>query len=115
MKRGMMMNSRGELTGTDSTTGMIANVISHMPEASERVVVDKTGLTGHYDFTLKWTPEMPAPAFRGADGGAPPPPTPDNGPTLFTALEEQLGLKLETAKDLVTSYHVENLDHPTAN
>jgi uncharacterized protein (TIGR03435 family) len=115
MKRGMMMNSRGELTGTDSTTGMIANVISHMPEASERVVVDKTGLTGHYDFTLKWTPEMPAPAFRGADNGAPPPPTPDNGPTLFTALEEQLGLKLETAKDLVTSYHVENLDHPTAN
>ena len=115
MKRGMMMNSRGELTGTDSTTGMIANVISHMPEASERVVVDKTGLTGHYDFTLKWTPEMPAPAFRGADNGAPPPPTPDNGPTLFTALEEQLGLKLETAKDLVTSYRVENLDHPTAN
>jgi uncharacterized protein (TIGR03435 family) len=115
MKRGMMMNSRGELTGTDSTTGMIANVISHMPEASERVVVDKTGLTGHYDFTLKWTPEMPAPAFRGADSGAPPPPTADNGPTLFTALEEQLGLKLETAKDLVTSYRVENLDHPTAN
>jgi len=114
MRRGMMM-SRGELTGTDSTTGMIANVISHMPEASERVVVDKTGLTGHYDFTLKWTPEMPAPAFRGADAGAPPPPTADNGPTLFTALEEQLGLKLETAKDLVTSYRVENLDHPTAN
>ncbi|QEE27479.1 TIGR03435 family protein [Terriglobus albidus] len=116
MRRGMMMDGRGQLTGTDSTTGMIANVISHMPEASERVVVDKTGLTGHYDFTLKWTPEMPAPAFRGADSGAPPPPASDNnGPTLFTALEEQLGLKLETAKDLVTSYHVESLDHPTAN
>jgi uncharacterized protein (TIGR03435 family) len=49
------------------------------------MVLDETGLTGKYDINLTWTPEK----------GLPPPPRPDpNGPSLFTALQEQLGLKL---------------------
>ena len=57
----------------------------------ERLVIDKTGLTERFAFNLAWTPErMPT--------GTPPsgiPPIDPNGPSLFTALQEQLGLKLE--------------------
>jgi uncharacterized protein (TIGR03435 family) len=65
-----------------------------------RVVIDKTGLTGYYDITLKWTPD-------GTAAG-----DPDAPPDLFTALEEQLGLKLVPARgpvDTIVIDHVERL------
>jgi uncharacterized protein (TIGR03435 family) len=59
-------------------------------------VVDKTGLTGRYDIDLTYTPDRAIPA--GVDiPGAPADP---NGPSIYTALKEQLGLKLESQKDL---------------
>jgi len=62
-----------------------------------RIIVDKTGLAGKYDIALKWTPdEMAASAVQQAN--ASPPPAGEVGPSIFTALEEQLGLKLESAK-----------------
>ena len=71
----------------------------------DRTIFDKTGLTGKYDFTLEWTPDDAPPAMTG---GAPPPDA--GGPSLFTALEEQLGLKLEPQKgpvDVVVIDHIE--------
>jgi uncharacterized protein (TIGR03435 family) len=67
-----------------------------------RTVVDKTGLTGTYDIDLKWTPD-------DQQG------TPDAGPTLFTALEEQLGLKLIPAKGPVDAFVVDHVERPTEN
>lgn len=67
-----------------------------------RTVVDKTGLSGKYDFDLKWTPDD----LQG---------TIDAGPTLFTALEEQLGLKLVPAKDPVETLVVDHVERPTEN
>jgi uncharacterized protein (TIGR03435 family) len=61
-----------------------------------RTIVDKTGLTGRYDIDLTYTPEQPIPAGINLPGPAPDP----NGPTIYTALREQLGLKLESQKDL---------------
>jgi uncharacterized protein (TIGR03435 family) len=59
-----------------------------------RDVVDKTGIIGRYDLKLRWTPDdSAAPASDGAAS-----PAADSGPSIFTALEEQLGLKLEPAK-----------------
>ncbi|WP_263410238.1 TIGR03435 family protein [Terriglobus tenax] len=110
MRRGIMMSGPGDFSGMDATVELLANVVSHVPETSDRLVIDKTGLTGHYDFHLKWTPEMAGSAARGNDGA-----TAEAGPSLFTALEEQLGLRLERGKETVTTYRVEAIDHPTEN
>jgi uncharacterized protein (TIGR03435 family) len=60
-----------------------------------RTVVDKTGLPGSYDIDVTYTPEQPIPAGINFPG----PPADPNGPSLYTALREQLGLKLESQKD----------------
>ena len=62
----------------------LCEVLANMHEVDDRVVVNQTGLTGKFNFTLDWTP----------DRGTPPPPD-ALYPGLFTALREQLGLKLE--------------------
>jgi uncharacterized protein (TIGR03435 family) len=82
-----------------------------------RVVSDRTHLIGLYDFDLKWTPDtLPRlPAGAPADqpftfnGVA----IDQNGPSLFTALKEQLGLKLESAKGLVDVVAIDRVEHPT--
>jgi uncharacterized protein (TIGR03435 family) len=66
-----------------------------------RVVVNQTGLAGGYDFTLDYAPE-------GADAS-------DTRPSLFTALEEQLGLKLVPSKGPVDVIVVDHIERPTAN
>jgi uncharacterized protein (TIGR03435 family) len=68
-----------------------------------RIVVDRTGLTGYYDITLKWTPD----GSPTSDPNAP--------PDLFTALEEQLGLKLVATKAPVDVLVVDHVERPTAN
>ena len=67
-----------------------------------RTVIDKTGLTGLYDFTLTYTSDADAalPASAASD--------PVSGPTIFTALEEQLGLRLEPAKGPVPILVIES-------
>lgn len=74
----------------------------------DRPVVDRTGLTGVYDFALKWTPDAtPAPADNGA---------PDNDqPMLFTAIQEQLGLKLVPTKGPVETLVIDHVERPSAN
>jgi uncharacterized protein (TIGR03435 family) len=82
-----------------------------------RTVVDKTGLTGNYDFTLTWTPDPSAGGERPQDPGAGDiaQPSGDNGPTLFTALEEQLGLKLESTKGPVDVLVIDHVEMPAGN
>ena len=75
-----------------------------------RVVVNKTGLTGNYAFDLEFAPDqMPGGAVLN---GAPPPVDP-NGPSLFTALQEQLGLKLDSQRGPVEMLVVESVSQPT--
>jgi uncharacterized protein (TIGR03435 family) len=87
------------------TTGMQAGVM-------DKPVVDQTGLADRYDFQLKWTPdESQFAQFRGT-GMVVPPPTndPRAPPSLYTAMQEQLGLKVGTAKfpdDVIVVDHVE--------
>ena len=61
-----------------------------------RIVLDKTGLKERYDFQLKYAPEGRGVGPAPGPGGAEPPPVDPNMPSLFTALQEQLGLKLES-------------------
>lgn len=80
---------------------------------TDRPVVDQTGLKGRWDFTLKWTPDDSQFAqFRGAVNPQPPAAgdNPNAPPSLYTALQEQLGLKMEATKapdDVMVIDHVE--------
>jgi len=80
-----------------------------------RAVIDKTDLKGEYDFLLKWTPE-PGQGF-GPLGPGPdaPPPADPNGPTIFTAIQEQLGLRLESIRGPVETIVIDSAEKPTDN
>jgi uncharacterized protein (TIGR03435 family) len=69
----------------------------------KRTVIDKTGLAGDYDFSLKWSPE------DGSEAES------DTAPSIFTALPEQLGLKLQPAKDPVETLVVDHVEMPSGN
>jgi uncharacterized protein (TIGR03435 family) len=81
----------------------------------DRPVVDKTGLEGRWDFTLKWTPDESQ--FTNAGFKAPPPSAddPNAAPPLFTAIQEQLDLKLEAQKTQVPVLVIDHIDHASAN
>jgi uncharacterized protein (TIGR03435 family) len=77
-----------------------------------RTVQDKTGLTGNYDATLTWTPDqMP----QRPPGAPEPPPADPNGPSIFTALQEQLGLKLDSQKGPVHVLVIDRVERPKEN
>jgi uncharacterized protein (TIGR03435 family) len=83
--------------------GPIASLVYCLSEGlADRTVVDKTGLTANYDIDLHWTPD---------DQES----TPDAGPTLFTALEEQLGLKLVPSKGPVDKFVIDHVEKPSEN
>jgi uncharacterized protein (TIGR03435 family) len=82
--------------------GTLALVLS---QPAERPVVDKTGLTGKYDIKL----EM---AQQGPPAGDSPQ---DPGPSIFTVVQEQLGLKLEPAKDEVETLVIDHVERPSEN
>jgi uncharacterized protein (TIGR03435 family) len=80
----------------------------------DRPVIDQTGLEGRYDFTLTWTPDETQ--FGGRGGQVPPPADPANAPPgLFTAIQEQLGLKLESSKAPVDVVVIDRLEKPSEN
>jgi uncharacterized protein (TIGR03435 family) len=96
----------------------IATLVRQLTLQLGRQVIDKTGLTGQYDFTLEWTPE---PGQGGPEAiGLPPaarlPPPPDsNGPSIFTAVQEQLGLRLDAQKGPVDIIVVDRAEKPGEN
>ena len=83
----------------------------------DKPVVDQTGLTDKYDFTLKWTPdESQFAQFRGAGVAAPPPSDDPNAPpTLYTAIQEQCGLKLTAGKAPDEVIVIDSVQKPSAN
>jgi uncharacterized protein (TIGR03435 family) len=90
----------------EAATGVTASrIASLLTNEVDRLVVDKTGLTGSYDLTLDWVHD--APAASAADAPA--------GPTIFTALEEQLGLKLVPAKGPVPVLVIDAVETPSEN
>jgi uncharacterized protein (TIGR03435 family) len=78
---------------------LVVTVLSHQPELDGRAVVDKTGLEGSYDCEMTWSQ-------AGSDGP---------GPSFFTAVQDQLGLKLEPGKGMVEVLVVEGVERPSEN
>ncbi|MBI4474407.1 MAG: TIGR03435 family protein [Acidobacteria bacterium] len=91
--------------GTGSHAGgrgmTMAQLAERLGELLGRTVIDKTGLTGSYDITLSWRPE-PGQGAAFSDhvrpGAGPTSPPDPNLPSIFTAIQEQLGLRLESAR-----------------
>ena len=114
--RGMMRMGRGQLIGTAVQMQML---VSSLSSQLGRPVIDRTGLKGNYDFKLEWTPD-PGQAGGGPLGAVPPgadaPPPPDpNGPSIFTAVQEQLGLRLESQKGPVETLIIDHVEKPSEN
>lgn len=107
--RSLRMVGPGDATGAGVTTAMLAELLERQAElgsGNERTVVDKTNLSGLYDWTLHWMP------WHDIPGEGPPD---SDGPSLFTALQEQLGLKLEPTKAQVEVIVIDHIERPSAN
>jgi bla regulator protein blaR1 len=76
-----------------------------------RIVVDRTGLTGNWDFEITFAADPP----RGGSAGAETPPVDTGAASLFTAIQEQLGLKLEPMKGPVEVLVIDSVQQPTAD
>lgn len=101
-------------TGVGSLTlrGMpLTQFTPYLSPYVNRVIVDRTGLDGRYDIELKWTPEAPA---QGRGSNEPPAPDP-NAVSIFTALQEQLGLRLNSTRETVDVLVIDTLERPTSN
>jgi uncharacterized protein (TIGR03435 family) len=85
-----------------------------LQNSTDRPVVDQTGLTGRYDFSLNFTPDASMTALLG---GPPPPPgdNPEAAPDLFAAFQQQLGLKLEPARAPVDVLVIDKVEKPSEN
>ena len=102
----------GQLHVTNST---MKDFCRGMQEAvMDKPVVDQTGLTDRYDFNLNWTPDQSQFAAMGARV-PPPSDDPNAPPSLYTALQEQLGLKLETTKAMVDTFVIDQIEKPSPN
>jgi uncharacterized protein (TIGR03435 family) len=104
----------GRLQASGATMAGLAGSLSAM---LSRTVEDKTGIAGEFDFLLTFTPDSPAvpspdgAAPRASDSSA----ATDRGPDIFTAIQEQLGLKLVSAKGPVEILVIDHAERPSEN
>ena len=109
------MIRRGRLTAQGGNMTLLALQLSSF---LGRTVVDKTGLTGTYDLKLEWQPDENQVAMFQAMGvpeGFGAPAADPSGPSLFAALEEQLGLRLDSQKGPVETFVIEKIERPSEN
>lgn len=98
--------------GSVAAGGMrVPQFASSLSPMTGRVVQDKTGLAGQYDFEMSWTPDQGV-GPGGPPRDAPAPPTGDAGASLFTSIQEQLGLKLESTRGPVDVLVIDNVHAP---
>jgi len=101
------------LGSRDVSMDVLAGTISEAlagPLAFGRPIIDKTGLTGRFDFTLEFARERRTPAGSDSPDASDP-----AGPTLLEALRDQLGLKLESTKASVPILVIDKVDRPSGN
>ena len=97
----------------------MANFVVTLAPYLGRKMIDRTDLKGKYDFELKWTlasgEGRPESFGLSPQTGTQPPPTDSDSPSIFTALQEQLGLRLESTKGPVDLLIVEHVERPSDN
>lgn len=121
-KSGAKLTAAKDATGTSVSTRnghmtakgiTMADMVKSLTRLQElgRIVIDKTGLNGRYDLTLEWTPENNSAPTPGSASQIPS----SSGPSIFTAIQEQLGLKLESVKGPVSTLVVDHIEPPSEN
>lgn len=103
IKNGFLMFGQGDVKGQGIGIKPLLQVLQRQVD---RKVVDRTGLTGVYDFELKFSTNATGEKQAAVD---------ENLPSLFTALEEQMGLRLESARGPVRSVVVDHIEMPSEN
>ncbi len=105
MQPGMIMMGRSAATSTlrgmALNMGQMTNLLRNTLEVDGKPIADKTGFKGYFDIDMMW-------ANLGAS-------TDTDAPSLFTALEEKLGLKLKAAKGMVEVLVIDSIERPTEN
>jgi uncharacterized protein (TIGR03435 family) len=97
--KGVFMMGNGSMTAQGMT---FENLVLNLPNITGRLVENRTGLTGVYDFALHYS-------------ASDPPPPDSTEPSIYTALEEQLGLKLEPVKGPVKVLIIDHVERPSEN
>ncbi len=106
---GLIKMGSGEITGQGVP---ITSLVRQLTLPLGRIVVDRTGLTGTYDFTIKWLPVESQAATGGQQGT----PSPEGSESpIFTAIQDQLGLKLESQTAPVEVLVIDHAEQPTQN
>jgi uncharacterized protein (TIGR03435 family) len=100
----------GAMTVRNATLSELASLMQRYVRL-DRPIVDHTGIAGTYDFKLNWTPDFSQ--FDGNLSG--PARNDDNAPSLYTAIQEQLGLKLEAAKEPADVLVIDHVERPSEN
>jgi uncharacterized protein (TIGR03435 family) len=106
-------NNNGKFAARGLTMEQLADALTReLSRDLGRPVIDKTGVAGRYDFDLNWTPERDAVAVNERSNGSV---APDSGPSIFTAMQEQMGLKLESRKGPVQVLVIDHVEMPAEN
>jgi uncharacterized protein (TIGR03435 family) len=98
----------GQVNGVTAQGVPLAELVKQLTEQLDRPVLDKTGLNGKYDFTFKWTPGTPGGMANNVKGGS-------QGSSIFTAFQEQLGLKVETQTSPMETLVIDYVETPSAD
>jgi uncharacterized protein (TIGR03435 family) len=111
-RMGLWVEKGDEITGVASA---MPPFVSYLSQQLQHIVIDKTNLTGKYNFVLKWRPNL------GLFGGSPPiqgdasPASDSSDRSIFAALQEDLGLKLQSAVDPVEMLVIDHVQKPDPN
>jgi len=107
---GAMRFGAGSLTGNAVTLSLFARLLS---QQLDRIILDKTNLTGRFDIQLHWTPGVGEVPYDPS--GYTLPPSDSSGPSVLAAIQEQLGLRLESIKAPVEIVVIDSVEKPSGN
>jgi uncharacterized protein (TIGR03435 family) len=108
----MMTMGPGQITAQGAPMGALVNILA---QQLGRPVIDKTELQGNFDIKLEWAPDAAGRGQAIGGGGEAPPAGDSTGPSVFTAIQEQLGLRLEAQKGPVEALVIDFAEKPSGN
>jgi len=110
-----LMMGPGKISAVAQSMSGLADLLAREPDLGGRLVLDQTRIKGNYDFTVEFTQETPFPNAPLPAGNSPTAADPNSSLSIFTAIQEQLGLKLESTKGPVEAYVIEHIEQPSEN
>ena len=110
-----LLISPGKISAVNQPISGLADLLALLPDLGGRMVQDETGIKGNYDFEMTFTQEVPFPGAATGAGNPSASSSDSSGPSIFTALEEQMGLRLESTKGPVQVYTIEHIEEPSEN